>query len=99
MRPPTPSTRSVTPIRSGATSWTLRAKKLRRSIVERPARVVADEGRECERNHRATDDAQQAARRDREAEARRVGQCARFQVADRWRSRDLHELDPRHAPE
>src|SRR4051795_4054752 len=35
MRPPTPSTSRVTPIRSGATSWTERAKKSRPSSVKR----------------------------------------------------------------
>src|SRR5919202_3412980 len=80
MRPPTPSTSSVTPIRSGATSWTLRAKKLRRSIS---ARVVADERREREREQCTADDAGGAAGDDRKAQARRGRECTRLEVAER----------------
>src|SRR5438309_2681211 len=49
MAPPTPSTRSVTPIRSGATSCTERAKKSRRNRVTVP-RVAAEKRGECERD-------------------------------------------------
>src|SRR5215831_17972568 len=97
MRPPTPSTSSVTPIRSGATSCTLRAKKLR--LSKRLARVVAGERREQDREHGAAGYAEDAARRDRNREVRRVGERARLEVADRGRRRDLHELDPRHSAE
>src|SRR5919202_4001063 len=89
MRPPTPSTSSVTPIRSGATSCTLRAKKLRLSIG-----VVADERRERQREQRTTDDAGHAARHDRQAQARGIRERSRLEVADRRCRRDLHELDP-----
>src|SRR5215212_5089527 len=91
MRPPTPSTSSVTPIRSGATSWTLRAKKLRLSMRLRG--VVAEERRKREREQRAADDAGGAARHDREAQARRVRERAGLEVAERRRSCHLHELD------
>ena len=41
MIPPTPSTRSVAPIRSGATSWTLRAKNDRFSALPRRGAAAA----------------------------------------------------------
>src|SRR5919204_3520910 len=94
MRPPTPSTRSVTPIRSGATSWTLRAKKLRLST-----RVVTHERRKREREQRAANDARNSTGDDREAQARGVRECSRLEIPDRRRRRDLHELDPGHAAE
>src|SRR5215212_10200024 len=97
MRPPTPSTSSVTPIRSGATSWTLRAKKLRLSMRLRG--VVAEERRKREREQRAADDAGGAARHDREAQARRVRERAGLEVAERRRSCHLHELDAGDAAE
>src|SRR3954469_15950292 len=90
MRPPTPSTSRVTPIRSGATSWTLRAKKLRLSIR---ARVVTEERRERGCEGKAADDAREPSRDDRDAQAGRVGERAGFEVADRRRCRHLHELD------
>src|SRR6266568_5146992 len=96
MRPPIPSTSSVTPIKSGATSCTLRAKKLRPST--RPC-VVTDERRKREPEQSAAGDTRDATRDDREPEARRRRQCPRLEVANRRRGRDLHELDPRDAPE
>src|SRR5439155_3727030 len=96
MRPPTPSTSSVTPIKSGATSCTLRAKKLRLST--RP-RVVTDERRKREPEQSAAGHTRDAAGDDRKPEARRRRQCPGLEVSDRRRGRDLHELDPRDAPE
>src|SRR5437868_1400214 len=90
MRPPTPSTSSVTPIRSGATSCTLRAKKLRLSTGPR---VVADERRKREPEQPATDHAGDASGRDGQPQARRARECSRLQVADRRRGGYLHELD------
>src|SRR5690242_11581294 len=97
MRPPTPSTSSVTPIRSGATSCTLRAKKLR--LGNGLARVVTDERREQERERSAADNAENAARRDRNGEVGGVCQRTGLEVPDRWRRGDLHELDARDATE
>src|SRR5438105_14830855 len=94
MRPPAPSTSNVTPIRSGATSWTLRAKKSR---VSMGLGVVANERREGEREERAAGDARHASGHDREAEARRRRERAGLQVPQRRGRRDLHELDPGHA--
>src|SRR5690242_7051755 len=103
MRPPTPSTSSVTPIRSGATSWTLRAKNSLPSVG-----VVTGEGRDGKSDHEGTDDTEQAAGDDREAQARQRRQQAGLDVAERRRRRDLRELDPgdaaaqlvgRHGPE
>src|SRR5262245_2554458 len=96
IRPPARSTSNVTPIRSGATSWTLRAKKLRRNTL---ARVVLDKcwKRECE--HSTPDDAQKPARHDREAQTGRVRQRTGFEIADGRRGGNLHELDPGDAPE
>src|SRR5205823_10126101 len=93
MRPPMPSTRSVTPIRSGATSWTLRAKKSVRSTG-----VVADERGDCESDEEGTGDAGEPAGDDREAEAREGRDDPRLDVAESWRRGDLRELDSRHAP-
>src|SRR6187549_1888469 len=92
MRPPTPPTRRVTPMRSGATSWTLRAKKLR--LSNGLARVVTNERREDQREGSAADDAENASRRDRDRQVRRVCECSGLEVADRRRGGDLHELDP-----
>src|SRR4051812_41955053 len=97
MRPPTPSTSKVTPMRSGATSWTLRAKKLR--LSNGLARVVADERREDQREGSAADDAENAARRDRDRQVRGVCERSSLEVADRRRGGDLHELDPGNAAE
>src|SRR5436190_18497415 len=97
MRPPMPPTRRVTPIRSGATSWTLRAKKLRPS--NGLARVVPNERRGDQRKGSSTDDAEDAARRDRDGQVRRVCECSSLEVADRRRGGDLHELDPGNAAE
>src|SRR5438034_7502179 len=93
MRPPMPSTRSVAPIRSGATSWTLRAKKSVRSTG-----VVADERGDGESDEEGTGGADEAAGDDREAEARQRRDDARLDVAERGRRGDLRELDPGHAP-
>src|SRR5262245_12628469 len=90
--PPTPSHKSVTPIRSGATSWTLRAKKSRRSRCT-GLRVVADQGGDGEREDRGARDAEHAARDDGEPQARERGDDSGFEVAERRRARDLHELD------
>src|SRR5215475_9963304 len=73
IRPPTPSTSSVTPIRSGATSWTLRAKNSLPSV-----RVVAGEGRDGKSDQDGTDDAEEATRDDREAQARQRGEQTRL---------------------
>src|SRR5436190_23999950 len=97
MRPPTPSTSSVTPMRSGATSCTLRAKKLR--LSNRLARVVAGERREHERKDPAAGHAEDAARGNRDREVGGVRKGARLEIADRRRRRHLHELDARDAPE
>src|SRR5919205_426872 len=93
MRPPTPSTSSVTPIRSGATSWTLRAKKSVRSF-----RVVADERRDGKGDQDGTRDAGKTARDDREPDAGERGDEAGFDVAERGRRRDLRELDAGDTP-
>src|SRR5438067_1507160 len=93
MRPPMPSTRSVTPIRWGATSWTLRAKKSVRSTG-----VVADERGYGESDEEGTGDAGEPAGDDREAEARERRQDACLDVAERGRRGDLRELDSGHAP-
>ena len=95
-RPPTPSTSSVAPISSGATSWTLRAKI--HAAQRRRFDVVADEA--PGRNARAATVPtmrQDPARDDREAEARQRGDGAGLDVAERRRARDLRELDPGHA--
>src|SRR3954453_22550243 len=97
IRPPTPSTSSVVPIRSGATSWTLRAKKLRLSM--RLRRVVTDECRERETEQPAADHAGDPAGRDRDGEVRRARERAGLEVPDRRCSGDLHELDPGDATE
>src|SRR3954470_14628526 len=88
--PPTPSTKRVAPIRSGATSWTLRAKKSRFNI--RPG-VVAEQGRNRGRKDHAADHARDASRDDREAQARHRCQRARLEIPERRRGGDLHELD------
>src|ERR687888_1193691 len=92
MRPPIPSTSSVTPIRSGATSWTLRAKKSLPS-----ARVVADEGGDGKGDQEGTADAGEAARDDREADAGERGDDACLDVAECGGRGDLGELDSGHA--
>src|SRR5437588_2059157 len=96
MRPPTPSTRSVTPIRSGATSCTLRAKNLRLST--RPG-VVADECRKGEAKQSAAGDTGDAARDDRKPKARCGSQRSGLEISDRRSGGDLHEFDPRYASE
>src|SRR5947208_6539773 len=85
-----PSTSRTAPISSGATSWTLRAKKSVRS-----ARVVACEGRYGKGDQDGTRDASEAARDDREAQAGERGDDAGFDIAERGRRGDLGELDPR----
>src|ERR1044072_6466614 len=89
MRPPPPSTSNVAPIRSGATSWTLRAKNSLPS-----AGVVTGEGRDGKGDQDGTDDAEEATGDDREAEARQRGDQSGLDVAERGRRRDLRELDP-----
>src|SRR6266446_2351191 len=96
MRPPTPSTSSVTPIRSGATSWTLRAKKSRFSIG---LAVIAKQRRKGRRKEQAAGNARDATRHDREADARRRRKRARLEISQRRRGRDLHELDSRDTAE
>src|SRR2546421_987931 len=96
MRPPTPSTSRVTPIRSGATSCTLRAKKLRLSTR---AGVVTDECGKRQREQRAAGDARDTACDDREAEARCPRERSRLEIPQRRGRRDLHELDPRDPAE
>src|SRR5439155_8559440 len=91
IRPPTPSTSSVAPISSGATSWTLRAKKSRFSMR---LRVVAEKRRKRSREEQAARNACDAPRNDREAEAGHRRERARFEVPERRRCGDLHELDP-----
>src|SRR6266516_2781194 len=93
MRPPMPSTRSVTPIRSGATSWTLRAKKSVPSTG-----VVTDERGDGESDEEGTGDASEPAGDDREAEAGERREDAGLDVAERGRCGDLRELDSGHAP-
>src|SRR5262245_45556829 len=95
MRPPTPSTSSVTPIKSGATWCTLRAKNLR--LSKGLARVVAGERREQECENAAAGDAEDAARRDRHCQVGRIRERSRLEVSDRRRGGDLHELDARYA--
>src|SRR3954469_2305385 len=92
MQPPTPSTSSVAPISSGATSWTLRAK---RSVGR--TRVVADERGDGKGDDHRTEDAGDSARADREAHARKRGHEPRLDIPERGRRRDLRELDPRDA--
>src|SRR5437879_1240295 len=93
MRPPMPATRSVTPIRSGAMSWTLRAKKSVRSTG-----VVADEGGDGESDEEGTGDAGEAAGDDRQSEAGEGRDDPRLDIAQRGRRGDLRELDSGHAP-
>src|SRR6266536_2124482 len=83
--PPTPSTRSVTPIRSGATSCTERAKKSRGSRCT-CAGVVAHQRGEREREQAAAQHADDPAGDDREAEARQRREHARLEVAERGRA-------------
>src|SRR5580765_6798716 len=92
IRPPTPSTSSVTPIRAGATSCTLRAKNSAGS-----ARVVAGEGGDGKSDHDGTEDAEESAGDDRGAHARERGDEAGLDVSERGRRRDLSELDARDA--
>src|SRR5436190_20290483 len=89
MRPPIPSTSSVTPISSGATSWTLRAKKSVPSTG-----VVADERGHSEGDEEGTGDAGEAARDDRQAQARERGDDAGLDVAEGGRCGELCGLDP-----
>src|SRR6266566_2511770 len=96
MRPPTPLTSSVTPIRSGATSWTLRRKKSRFSIR---LSVISEQRRKRGRKEQAACNTRDAARDDREPQAGRRRKRARLEVAERRRGGDLHELDPRNPPE
>src|SRR5581483_5823199 len=86
--PPTPSTSSVTPIRSGATSCADRAKKLRasRGVISK------EDGEKCRHDDRGHD-AADAAGHDREAQARQLRDDARLEVPERRRARDLCELD------
>src|SRR5262245_47909390 len=95
MRPPTPSTRSVTPIRSGATSCTLRAKKSRGIKGSSPPRVVLEQRRDREPDQEAAGDTQDAAGDDREAHFRERRDDACLEVADPRRARDLREVGGR----
>src|SRR5512142_2092225 len=87
MRPPTPPTSSVTPIRSGATSWTLRAKNSHPSAC-----VVAGESRDGKGDQDGTGDTEHATRDDREAQARQRRDEPRLDVAECGRGGHLREL-------
>src|SRR5438132_8690614 len=95
MRPPTPSTSNVAPTSSGATSWTLRAKKLLRSFTRRSLGVVPEQGGHGRQEEPAAGDAREPAGDDREAKARQRGERSGFDVPQRRGARDLGELDAR----
>src|SRR4029450_812150 len=109
-RPPPPSTSRVTPIRSGATSWTLRAK----NAFERPSAirsrdcpsnailggtalgVVSEQARNSGHDRDRADRAGDAAGDDREAQARQRRDRAGLDVPDRRGARHLGELEALH---
>src|ERR1700693_3902035 len=95
MRPPTPSKSSVAPTSSGATSWTLRAKKLLRSFTRRSLRVVTEKSGHSRHEEPAAGDAREPTGDNREAQARPGGERPGLHVPERRGARDLGELNAR----
>src|SRR3954453_22354137 len=96
MVPPTSSTSNVAPISSGATSWTLRAKKSRVSIG---APVVAKKRGERRREQETPCHTGDAARDDREPQAGNRRGGSGFEIPDRRGGCNLHEFDSRDSPQ